>query len=291
MNVQRLLAATTLAFSACAAFALPSVDEVQAAVRAGHYTQAESMMQEVVTAKPGSARAHYIYAEILAHDAHFAEAARQAETARTLDPAIGFTDKAKFEQLQQLLAREQRALTASPSPNAGAAPLRAQPAERAGGVPGWVWIVGLGAFGAFAWSMLKRGTRQQPQGYGGATMAGANGMNGFPAGPGYGPGYAPPQAPGSGLLGVGLAAAGGVAAGMLAEKLIEGHRGGDASSNWGNPAAPLAGNEALGAGLFPGGDDGAARDLEQRPIDFGSGDGWGGGDDGSLGGGGSDGGW
>ncbi|MDE2504423.1 MAG: hypothetical protein KGL18_15780, partial [Burkholderiales bacterium] len=109
MKLPRILAALALALGACAAYALPSVAEVQAAVRAGHYNQAESMMQEVVTAKPGSARAHYVYAEILAHDAHFNEAARQAELARTLDPAIGFTDKAKFEQLQQLLAREQRA--------------------------------------------------------------------------------------------------------------------------------------------------------------------------------------
>ncbi|MBU6259315.1 MAG: hypothetical protein KGO01_12905, partial [Burkholderiales bacterium] len=76
--------------------------------------------------------------------------------------------------------------------------------------------------------------------------------------------------------------------GMLAEKLIEGHGG--SGSNWGG-AAPLAGNEALGAGLFPGGGDdgGAARDLEDRSIDFGSGDGWGGGDDPGSGGG--DGGW
>ncbi len=79
-------------------------------------------------------------------------------------------------------------------------------------------------------------------------------------------------------MGVGLAAAGGVAAGMLAEKLL--HEGHDER---GLP------RDSGGAGGFaPGGfDDGsAANDLVSRDIDFGSGgNDWGGGD---AGGGGSD---
>ena len=50
------------------------------------------MMQEVVAAKPQSAKAHYLYAEILAHDAKFSDAAAQARRAREIDPALSFTN-------------------------------------------------------------------------------------------------------------------------------------------------------------------------------------------------------
>ena len=48
----------------------------------GGYSQAEGMMREVVDAKPGSAKAHYIYAEILAHSGSFSKAAEEAGNAR-----------------------------------------------------------------------------------------------------------------------------------------------------------------------------------------------------------------
>ena len=53
----RLLLAT-LALCSTLAFALPSTQDVQGAVNAGDYPRAEQMMQEVVAAKPQSARAH-----------------------------------------------------------------------------------------------------------------------------------------------------------------------------------------------------------------------------------------
>jgi hypothetical protein len=88
------------------------------------------------------------------------------------------------------------------------------------------------------------------------------------------------------LLGTGLAVAGGVAAGMLAERLLEG--GHQAGSSGGLFPAAASG---LGAGPYDGRDEAAAaRDLEERPVDFGSGDGWGGGDAGD-GGSSDDGGW
>jgi hypothetical protein len=87
------------------------------------------------------------------------------------------------------------------------------------------------------------------------------------------------------MLGTGLAAAGGFAAGMLAEKLWDGH------TDRGVPNV-----DSNTGGLVPGMFDDApirndaASELERRDVDFGSGNDWGG-SDGSDVGGGSDDGW
>ncbi len=205
--------------------ALPNVDEVQAAAQRGDYAGAEKMVREVLAAKPDSARAHYVLAEILAHERQFKEAGEHASRARTLDPAIKFTDPAKFSAFEQLLQRQQAARSSVQTPaaiGAAAPPPRAEPVERSGGgVPIWLLVGGVVIFIALAvrWMRNRTAAQSQPAYAGG----GAVGGGGYGMGGGYGPGM--PHAPtggGSGLMGVGLAAAGGVAAGMLAEKLLHG---------------------------------------------------------------------
>ncbi|MDE2277091.1 MAG: tetratricopeptide repeat protein, partial [Burkholderiales bacterium] len=95
--------------AAASAFALPDVAQVRSAVAQGHYGQAEAMMREVLAAKPDSARAHYVLAEILAHERRFGEAAAQAQRAAALDPSLAFTEPAKFRAFAGLLDREQAA--------------------------------------------------------------------------------------------------------------------------------------------------------------------------------------
>lgn len=286
MKFSRFLLLCAALFAALwmgAAQALPTVADVQAATQRGDYAGAEKQMREVVAARPDSARAHYVLAEILARQRKFDEAARQAQSARALDPAIKFTDAAGFEAFERLLQREQ---AAAASPVARPAVVGAGPAARpspvegtaGAGVPVWLLVAGAVVFIALAAGWMRRRTAEQVP----PAMAG-----GYGAAPGYGPqGYGPGVPPatggGSGLMGVGLAAAGGVAAGMLAEKLLhEGHddRVRQAPADAGSPAG----------GLIPGSFDagnGAADELARRDIDFGSGDGWGGTDAG--GGGGSD---
>jgi hypothetical protein len=290
MNLKHIFVTAALVAWAFSAAALPSVDAVQAEVQKGRYAQAETMMQEVVAAKPGSARAHYIYAEILAHNKRFDEARRQVSAAREIDPALSFTEPAKFRSLEQLLSREAQA--EKPAAALAAPVLRESPRapvepQRSQGIPGWVWAFGLAGVAAVIWMMTRRravapgGTMMAPA-MGG--VGGGIGPTGY--GPGYGPGYAQPGSSGPGMLGVGLAAAGGVAAGMLAERLLDGGR------------REAGGNAAVGggaSGLVPGMFDDApgsspARELEDRPVDFGNGDGWGGGDAGGDAGGGGDGG-
>ncbi len=309
MTIKRWIAALVLTSSTLSAWALPTVDAVQAEVQRGNYAQAEVMMQDVVAAKPGSARAHYIYAEILSHNKRFGEAAREAARARQIDPALSFTDPAKFKALESLLDREQvaarpRAAIPATAPMATAPMASARPApapETGGGVPTWVWAMGLGGIAALVWTLVSRRQQAATSAMGMANMpavqpqaAGYGPVNAPGYGAGAAPGYAPQpgygQAPsrGSGLMGVGLAAAGGVAAGMLAEKLL--HGGNGAGSN----AGLAQGSGLLSPGMFDDApvDNPAARELEQRPVDFGNGDDWGG-DNADAGGGGDQdgGGW
>lgn len=100
------------------AWALPTVQQVEAEVQQGRTVQAEMMMSKVVAAKPASARAHYIYAEILAKNRKFAKASEEAKTARQLDPNLKFTQPDKFRTFERLLEKEQRAPTRTkPAPS------------------------------------------------------------------------------------------------------------------------------------------------------------------------------
>src|SRR5213075_3296199 len=116
--MKRFLATLALLVLAAAVFALPSVEAVQKEVQQGHYAQAESMMHEVVAAKPNSAKAHYIYAEILAHNGRCEQA----------------TAKSQATQAAQ----------AAP-PRVERAPVAPAPVENRSGIPGWAWGLGFAA--------------------------------------------------------------------------------------------------------------------------------------------------
>ena len=152
--------------------AVPSVDEVQTAVKAGRYAQAETMMREVVASKPESAKAHYVLAEILAHNGQRDEALKETREARRIDPAIKFADPAKFARFEELLQQPRGAAGtgAYTGPNTGtvaapsAEPRRTGPAtsrlneERAaaagGGMPSWLWLVGAAVVALVAWRFI-----------------------------------------------------------------------------------------------------------------------------------------
>ena len=66
--MKKWIVTIVLAALSAVAWALPTAQEVQAEVQQGRYARAEEMMREVVAAKPDSAKAHYVYAEILARE-------------------------------------------------------------------------------------------------------------------------------------------------------------------------------------------------------------------------------
>jgi hypothetical protein len=151
------------------------------------------------------------------------------------------------------------------------------PQAASSGVPGWVWGAG---FAVIAFLIFRAVSRRavaanMASSGGGYAPQGGYGMQPGMQQPGYGPaGYGPGYgaAPGGGLLRTGLAAAGGVAAGMLVEKMIEGnHRDQSFGNNYGSQG-----------GMLDNGSNQAASELENRPIDFGSGgNDWGGDSSGS----------
>jgi hypothetical protein len=288
--MKKTLVSIWLLMACAVAWAVPTVQQVEAEVQQGRYSQAEGMMREVIEAKPGSAKAHYIYAEILAHNGSFSKAAEEAGRARQLDPDVKFTQPEKFKAFEQLLEREQKPVRRTESSNsvfpavAAAAPPRAP----AAGIPSWVWLAALGVVGYLLWRGFSRSqATPSPSGsYGVPATAPTNGYGPAPSG-GYGSGApylnAPPVSSSGGLLKTGLAVAGGVAAGMMVDEMLH-HRQGTGTDQ-------LSG---LQHGIFdlPPTDD-AANELEQRNVDFGSGNDWDAGGAGvDLGGGGSDdGGW
>ena len=265
-----LVAACAAALWSAAAMAVPTVDEVAAADRAGDYPKAESLVREVIAAKPQSAKAHYILAEILSKEHKFADASAEARQARDIDPTLKFTDAQKFRTFESELAREQAAPVAptqvAPT-RMNTAPAAPMPAASSG-IPGWVWVGGIAVILFLVFRSISRRAlaNNMAAGNGYAPQGGYGGVQpGMPQ-PGYGPGYGPGpgygQAPGGGLLRTGLAAAGGVAGGMLLERMLEGNRhdenyannigGGQGGANWSDA-------------------DQATRDLDNRPIDYGSG--------------------
>ena len=290
--MKKLIACVALAGLSALVWALPTQRQVETQIRQGNYAQAESMMREVVAAKPDNARAHYVYAQILAHEGKLAQAVEAARTARTIDPDVKFTSEPeKFRTFEASLLRAQNAaartpLTPAPDDTRAppqAAPARVAPAPASTGMPGWVWLAGLGAIGFVLWRLFFVAAVLLVASVG-AAQAGrvAIGVNlGFPyygasVGYGYGPGGYAPQRPGSGMLGVGLGAAGGVAAGMLAERLLNSRREA--------PADPVS----TSPGFFDAPQGDGSADLGNRPIDFGTGgNDW---DSGSSDAGGSDGG-
>jgi Tetratricopeptide repeat len=102
--MKRLIA---VVFMVCAgvfaqiAIAAPNVKDVEAAVRAGNYGQAESMLADVVQAHPDSARAHYMYGQVLDHNGKPADGLAQIEQARTIDPSLKFADAARFRAVER----------------------------------------------------------------------------------------------------------------------------------------------------------------------------------------------
>ena len=98
--------AVVAAVSTPAFAASPSVDQVEAAIARGDMREAQSLLDQVVAEHPGSARAHYLDAQVLERNRQYAQALDQIHSARNLDPAIGFTDRRKFDTVQRRIESE-----------------------------------------------------------------------------------------------------------------------------------------------------------------------------------------
>jgi len=267
LSVLKVWLAAALMGLCALAWALPTPQDIEAAVNSGKLAQAESMLREVIKEKPNSAKAHYELGQVLAREARYAEAQTELVRAKEIDPSMKFAQSA--DKYNEVFNKVTQQLTNAPSQSAPQkatqAATSAATSSSAAPLPmTYVWI-GIGALGLIAFLIYRNrpqaklagpaaavsanatsaaATAAAPRGFG-AQYAPAQG--GAPYGqpgygqPGYGqPGYGQPGygRPGSGM-GAGVAGAvvgglAGVAAGYALSKAMEG--GGEQHAN--NAAAP-----------------------------------------------------
>lgn len=226
--MQKLILFLALLILAPLAGAADSPKDVQALISRGDYPGAEALLRDAIAEHPQSAKAHYVLAEVLAHEGNIGEAKTEASKAATLDPGTHFTDPAKFQAFQRKL---NEALAPAANVRTTAAPVRdsgaGQPSRDEGGSSNLLKILAIGAgiaLIASLWMRRKRAEDGASIGYPPAQPPG-----GTPPYGGYtgNSAYAPPPPPQT-HSGVGTAVAaglGGVAAGMLLDEALRSHTG------------------------------------------------------------------
>lgn len=76
-----------------------TLDQASALLDAGHLTQAEHVMAQILADQPKSAPAHYLEARLLAAEGKWPLAEQQLELARRLDPTLSFAPAAQSQAL------------------------------------------------------------------------------------------------------------------------------------------------------------------------------------------------
>jgi len=299
----KFVLAGALVLGATLALALPTPKDIEAAVAAGHYTQAESMLREVLQDKPQSAKAHYELGQVLAHEQRYKEAQTQLQKAKDLDPSLKFASSPEkfntvFAKVNDLAAAPSSSVVMSPSVAPGThAATQAPPsaAPNNGGMSlGYVWLaigglVALGLWlrrsaaanassGNFATAAPSMGTSPAQRGFGAQftpnAPQGAYGPQGYPQ-----QGYAQPASGGSTMAGAVVGGLAGVAAGYALSKALEGdHHAASAPSSAGtSPVADNGGYVPFDApnqpdlGSF---DAGSGSDWDSTDSGVGSDDSW-----------------
>ena len=225
----------------------PTLDQVYQAAQAGRVEQALEMMQPVLKAHPGSAKAHFVEAELLARQGLAAQARDQLAQAERLAPGLPFAKAESVHNLQRALAAPQgsKAIDAGHRPAMGE---RAAPAS--GSSMPWGVLLAVGGGALAAWVLMRLGRPAAAQ-----SVAGAAGTPGPTAGQGWAvPGMntsvqasgMPVQAASSGL---GSQLAGGLATGLAV-------------------GAGVVAAESIGRSLFGGAAHAAPAPLQAPPSGY-----------------------
>ena len=98
------LLAGALALAAPVFAAAPTIHEVYVAAEAGKFTEAQTMMDQVLKEHPNSAKAHFVEAELLAKQGKFAAAQQSLDTAERLSPGLPKVDAAAVGKRRTVLA-------------------------------------------------------------------------------------------------------------------------------------------------------------------------------------------
>ena len=158
----RTFLALTLSLAAGWAMALPSPKDIEAAVGAGQLPQAETMLREVLQAKPQSAKAHYELGQVLARQGKYFEAQQALDQAKTIDPTLKFaTSPEAFAKTYDTVLAQVRGAPSAASAKAAvatpaapvASPAPASPAPSGGFNLMYVWM---GAAGLVVLGLILR---------------------------------------------------------------------------------------------------------------------------------------
>ena len=176
---------------------MPTVDQIYQAEQAGHMDQAQQMISQVLKARPNSAKAHFVQAEIFAKQGYLAQARSELSDAERLDASEDFAKPRALQELKSQLGAGER--------HASAGQMAQYPARSSAHFPwGTVLVLAL-VVGVLMMLFRRRSTYVQQY------PPGAAGYGGAP-GAGYGPGYGPGPMGGGGGMGSGIA--GGLASGL-----------------------------------------------------------------------------
>ena len=274
--------ATILISLSSLALALPSPKDIDAAVSAGKLEQAESMLREVISEKPQSAKAQYELGQVLARQARYTDAQIALNKAKELDPSLKFTNSPqKFSETLETVARKVNDSKGSQQLN-GIAPIANS--NSAATVSGsdthfplsYIWL-GIGGLVILAFVLRRKtaGPSFSPNASGAASYAPANSPVGNPQNYPQ-PGYAPQQPMGSGIgSGIGGAVVGGlagVAAGYALSKALEGdHHSNSISQNQDNAYVPIEKTPPPNLGSF---DSGTGNDWDDSSSSDGGDESW-----------------
>ena len=164
----------------------PSIDDIYRAAESGKTAEADSMIATVLAAHPGSAKAHFVHAELLAKEGKLGAAKTAYAKAEALAPGLPF---AKPGAVASLLERIGGSASASrPSP---AKATELQSAESPGlGMPAKTGIVVLLVAAGFFLFKRISGARPPASGAAGAPVSAQAGYPNAPYSGGPG-GYAP----------------------------------------------------------------------------------------------------
>jgi hypothetical protein len=156
----RTFLAVTLSLAAGWTMALPSPKDIEAAVGAGQLPQAETMLREVLQAKPQSAKAHYELGQVLARQGKYFDAQQALDQAKSIDPTLKFaTSPEAFAKTYDTVQAQVRGASSAASAKAAvattAAPVASPaPASPAGGFN--LMYVWMGAAGLVVLGLILR---------------------------------------------------------------------------------------------------------------------------------------
>ena len=71
-----------------AAFAVPSLQQVEQSIAQRNWQQADTQLSQVIDAHPNNAHARYLYAQVLDREGRASDALEQLQRAKSLDPQL-----------------------------------------------------------------------------------------------------------------------------------------------------------------------------------------------------------